>query len=99
MICDSPVIKQEALDFLFKLLLLILNGVAADLQFLRRVLKFFLDAVERRRSKLKNEELQKCKIERNMTARAATSNEKPRRAIPSFSQIKVSLQKQTFASY
>ena len=54
MISDSPVIKQEALDFLFKLLLLVLNGVAADLQFLRRVLKFFLDAVECRRSKLKN---------------------------------------------
>ena len=54
MISDSPVIKQEALDFLFKLLLLVLNGVAADLQFLRRVLKFFLDAVERRRCKLKN---------------------------------------------
>lgn len=53
MISDSPVIKQEALDFLFKLLLLVLNGVAADLQFLRCVLKFFLDAVESRRSKLK----------------------------------------------
>ena len=102
MISDSPVIKQEALDFLFKLLLLVLNGVAADLQFLRRVLKFFLDAVESRRSKLKKrvktEGLQNCEIARNMAARAATSNEKLRRAIPSSSQIKVSLQKQTFAS-